>query len=108
AKLAAVVESSEDAVIGTTLDGTITTWNEAARRIFGYAAEEVVGKPVALLVPPDRRDEEPRILERLRRGEGVESFETVRVTKGGRRVDVSVTVSPSKDPRGRIIGGSKV
>ncbi|WP_202947427.1 PAS domain-containing protein, partial [Zavarzinella formosa] len=99
---------SEDAIISKTLDGIITTWNGGAERLFGYSAEEAVGRPVTLVIPPGQLDEEHTILERLRRGERVESFETVRVAKDGHRIDVSLTVSPLRDASGLIVGASKV
>jgi len=108
AYLAAVVESSDDAIVAKTLDGIITAWNGGAERIFGYTAAEAVGQPITLIVPPDRMDEERGILERLRRGERMEHFETVRRAKGGRDVQVSVTISPIRDEAGAIIGASKV
>ena len=106
--LAAVVESSEDAIVTKTLDGVITTWNTGAERIFGWAAAEVVGGPITVVIPPDRLDEEPRTLDRIRRGERVEHFDTVRRTKDGRRIDVSVTLSPVRDDGGRVVGVSHV
>jgi PAS domain S-box-containing protein len=106
--LAAIVDSSDDAVISKNLDGTITTWNKGAERIFGYSAEEAVGQPITLIIPQDRRDEETHILERLRRGERIEHFETVRIRKNGNPVHLSLTISPVKDAHGRIIGASKV
>ena len=108
ALLAAIVESSDDAIISKTLDGTVTSWNAAAQRLFGYAADEAVGKAVTLILPPDRLDEEAAILERLRRGERVEHYQTVRVAKDGCRVDVSLTISPVKDAAGRIVGASTI
>lgn len=108
AKLAAIVESSDDAIIGRSLDGIIATWNGGAERLFGYAAEEVVGHPISLLVPPDRRHEEADIQERSGQGESIEHFETVRITKDGRRIDVSLTVSPIKNLAGKIVGASKI
>jgi len=104
----ALVESADDAVIGKTLDGTITSWNPAAARLYGYSAEEVIGKPIALLAPPDRVDELPGILERLRRGERIERYETTRVRKDGTRVEVSLSVSPILDPQGRPIGATSI
>jgi PAS domain S-box-containing protein len=106
--LAAIVESSDDAVIGKTLDAVITSWNAAAERLYGYTAAEVIDKPIALLVPPDHPDELPSIMNRLKRGERVENFETVRLSKDGRRVDMAVTISPVKNPAGRIIGASTI
>jgi PAS domain S-box-containing protein len=106
--LAAIVESSDDAIIGKTLDGRIASWNRGAERLYGYTAEEAVGKPLSLLIPPDHPDELPTILERVRRGEYIEHFETARVRKDGSRVDVSLTISPVRDAGGRIIGASKI
>lgn len=108
ARLAAIVESSDDAMIGKKLDGTITTWNGGASRLFGYAPEEAIGKNITLLIPADRLAEETTILERIRRGERVEHFETVRRRKDGTMVDISLTISPLKDSSGRVIGASKV
>ncbi len=106
--LAAIVSSSDDAIVSKSLDGIITSWNEGAERIFGYTAEEMLGQSVLKLMPQDRKDEEPRILERLRRGERVEHFETVRVRKNGEHFNVSLTISPVKDSDGKIIGASKI
>ena len=110
ARLAAIVESSDDAIISKTLDGVIRTWNTGAERVFGYQAEEVVGRHITLLIPPERipEEEEQQILARLSRGELVDHYETVRMSKDGRRLDISLTVSPIRDPEGRIIGASKV
>ncbi len=107
-RLAAVIESSDDAIITKTLEGIILTWNPGAQRIFGYAAHEIVGKPVTVLMPPDHVNEEPAILERLRRGERIEHYETVRMRKDGERIDISLTVSPIRDGLGRIVGASKI
>jgi PAS domain S-box-containing protein len=107
-RLAAVVESSDDAIISKTLEGIVTTWNLGAQRMFGYTAEEVIGKSVTLLFPPDHIDEEPAILARLRRGERIEHYETIRRRKDGTLIDVSLTVSPIKDHTGHIIGASKI
>jgi len=106
--LAAIVDSSDDAIIGHTLDGQIASWNRGAERIYGYTAEETVGKPLSLLVPPDHPDEQPTILGRLARGESIEHFETKRVRKDGSRVDVSLTLSPVRDSEGKVIGASKI
>jgi PAS domain S-box-containing protein len=106
--LAAIVESSDDAIISKTLEGVITTWNHGAERIFGYTAGEVIGKPVTLLIPPNQIDEEPTILQKLRRGERIDHYETVRLRKDGTLLDVSLTVSPVKDLNGTIIGASKI
>jgi PAS domain S-box-containing protein len=108
AYLAAIVESSDDAIIGKTLQGTITSWNKGAERLFGYPASEIIGLSINTLIPPDRREEEVEILERLERGERINRFETVRLRKGGRPVDVSITISPIKDSSGRIIGAIKI
>jgi PAS domain S-box-containing protein len=104
----AIVESTDDAVIGKTLDGIVTSWNPAAERIFGYKAEEMIGQPIAHLIPPERQGDFGRILGSIRRGERVSHFETERVRKDGSRVHVSLTVSPVRDPTGRIIGASKI
>jgi PAS domain S-box-containing protein len=108
ARLAAIVASSDDAIVSKTLDGIITSWNLGAERIFGWAEEEAVGRHITLIVPPERHAEEEDVLARLRRGERVDHFETVRVTKDGRPVDVSITVSPIRDGTGRIVGASKI
>ena len=106
--LAAIVDSSDDAIVSKTLDGTITSWNRSAERLFGYSADEAIGQHITLIVPPDRRQEEVGILEKLRRGERVDHFETVRLRKNGTRFDISLTISPVKDPAGRLVGASKV
>jgi len=106
--LAAIVESSDDAIISKTLEGVVTSWNRGAQRIFGYSAEEVVGQHISLLMPPERVEDMRRILERVRRGERVDHYETKRRTKDGRIIDVSLTVSPVRDADGNIIGASKV
>lgn len=106
--LVAIVECSDDAIISKNLDGLITSWNSSAERLFGYTAEEAIGKHITLIVPPDRRDEETIILGKLRRGERVDHFETVRQNKDGARLDISLTISPVKDSTGRVIGASKV
>jgi PAS domain S-box-containing protein len=107
-RLASIVESSDDAIISKDLSGVIRTWNSAAERLFGYLAEEVIGKSVTILIPPDRADEEPAILDRLRRGERIDHYETVRRRKDGTLIDVSLTVSPVKNRAARIIGASKI
>jgi PAS domain S-box-containing protein len=106
--LASIVESTNDAVVSKTLDGVIRSWNAGAERLFGYSAEEVVGRSITLIIPPELLSEEYSILDRLRRGERIEHFETVRVAKDGRRLDISLTISPIRDGTGRIIGASKV
>ena len=108
ARLAAIVESSQDAIVSKTLDGVIRTWNAGAERLFGHRAEEAVGRPITLIIPPERLDEEKEILARLARGERIEHYETVRMAKDGRRLDISLTVSPVRDRAGRIIGASKI
>ena len=107
-RLAAIVESTDDAIIGKTLDGRITSWNPGAEKLFGYSAEEAIDLPVLMLVPPERSDEETDILARIRRGESVDHFETVRVRKDGLRVDVSATISPIRDMNGQVVGASKI
>ena len=106
--LASIVESSDDAIISKDLNGVITTWNRSAERLFEYAAAEAVGQSITMLIPPERLDEESRILASLRRGERVDHFETVRVRKDGAQLNISLTVSPIKDSQGRIVGASKV
>ena len=108
ALLAAIVESSHDAIVSKDLDGIVTSWNLGAERIFGYTAEEMIGKSIRLLIPAERLSEEDFILERVRRGERVDHFDTVRLRKGGRPIDVSLTVSPVRAANGRIIGASKI
>jgi PAS domain S-box-containing protein len=105
---AAIVRSSDDAIIGKTLEGIVTAWNPAAERIFGYGAAEMIGQSIMRIIPEDRVSEEEHILERIRRGETVDHLETVRVTKGGRRVNISLTSSPIRDIQGRVIGASKI
>jgi len=107
-RLAAIVESSGDAIVGKTLEGIITSWNLGAERLFGYSAEEIVGRSVTVLLPPDRLEEETQILNRLRQGINVDHFETVRLHKDGRHIDVSVTISPVKDRDGVVIGAAKI
>jgi PAS domain S-box-containing protein len=107
-RLGAIIESSEDAIISTDLKTIIATWNDGAERLFGYTAEEVIGKPVTILIPTDRHDEEPSILKRIRRGESVDHYETVRRRKDGALLNISLTVSPIKDESGLVIGASKI
>jgi PAS domain S-box-containing protein len=107
-RLAAIIENSDDAVISKNLDGIIATWNSGATRVFGYTAEEAVGRPVTMLMPPDRVDEEPGILARIRRGERIEHYDTVRRRKDGSLIDISLSVSPIRDKDGKIIGASKI
>ena len=106
--LAAIVESSHDAIVSKTLNGVITSWNKGAERLFGYAAEEAVGQNITLIIPPERRDEERTIVERLTRGERIDHFETVRMRKDGSLLDVSLTISPMRDASGRVVGASKL
>lgn len=108
ARLAAIVDSSDDAIVAKTLDGIITSWNRSAERMFGYTEAEAVGRHISLIVPDDRRREQKDVLERLRNGEAIQHFETVRRTKDGRLLTISLTVSPIKDSRGRTIGASKI
>jgi PAS domain S-box-containing protein len=108
ARLAAIVQSSDDAIISKTLDGVITSWNQGAERLFGYSAVEAIGQPIFLIIPEDRREEEEDVLARLHRGERIDHFETERQTKDGRRIPISLTVSPVRDDRGDIVGASKV
>ena len=106
--LAAIVESSDDAIIGKTLDSVIRSWNAGARRVFGYEASEIIGKTIYALIPPELQDEEPRIIARLLKGERVDHYETVRVRKDGSRIDVSISVSPIRDASGAIVGAAKL
>jgi PAS domain S-box-containing protein len=106
--LASIIESSDDAIISENLDGVITSWNKGAERVFGYTAEEAVGKPITFLIPSDRQDEEPAILERVKSGERVERYETVRQRKDGSLIVISLTVSPVRNAEGTIVGASKI
>jgi PAS domain S-box-containing protein/excisionase family DNA binding protein len=108
ARLGAIVESSDDAIVGKTLEGVITSWNKGAQRIFGYTPDEAIGSSIFMIVPPDRHDEEVSILQRLRRGERIDHFQTERLTRDGRRIDIALTVSPIRDALGNIIGASKI
>jgi PAS domain S-box-containing protein len=107
-RLAAIVENSDDAIIGKDLKGVITSWNPGAERIFGFRAEEMIGTSIRRIIPAERQEEEEEILDRLRRGQRIDHFETVRMTKAGRKIDVSLTVSPIKDEEGRVVGASKI
>jgi PAS domain S-box-containing protein len=106
--LAAIVDSSDDAIISKTLDGVITSWNKSAERLFGYTVGEAVGKHITFIIPPDRRQEETTIIERLKRGERVDHFETIRVARDGRKLELSLTISPVRDASGNVVGASKV
>jgi PAS domain S-box-containing protein len=105
---AAIVASSEDAIVSKTLDGIITSWNTGAEKLFGYTAEEAVGQPISMIIPLERRDEETKILARLRQGERIDHFDTVRVRKDGVKLEISLTISPVRDAAGKIIGASKI
>lgn len=105
---AAIIASSNDAIVAKTLEGRIMTWNKAAQKLFGYAAEEIIGKSITTIIPEDRKEEELYILSKLRNGETVEHYETKRLTKTGQQIDVSLTISPIRDHSGRVIGISKI
>jgi PAS domain S-box-containing protein len=107
-RLAAIVESSDDAIASKDLNGIVTSWNKSAERLFGYKAEEIIGQPVTLIIPVELHPDEPMILAKMRRGERIEHFETVRVTKSGERIEVSLTISPVKDEQGNVIGVAKI
>ena len=107
-RLAAIIESSEDAIASKDLNGIITSWNKSAERLFGYKAEEIIGQPVTLIIPPELHGDEPKILGKIRAGERIEHFQTVRVRKDGRLIDVSLTVSPIRDEKGNIVGAAKI
>ena len=107
-RLALIVEFSDDAIVSKNLDGVITSWNSGAERLFGYTADEVIGKPITILIPLDRVDEESGILERIGRGERIEHYETLRRRKDGSLVEISLTISPIKNAEGRIVGASKI
>jgi PAS domain S-box-containing protein len=106
--LAAIVDSSEDAIISKNLEGIITSWNKGAEKLFGYSAEEAIGKHISLVIPLNRRDEEITIIDRIRCGERIEHFDTVRVRKDGTEFDISLTISPVKDATGKVVGASKI
>src|SRR2546430_4064880 len=106
--LASIVESSDDAIVGKTLDGKIASWNLGAETVYGYTASEVVGRPLTILVPAEYQDEIPEILERIKREERIQHYETVRVRKDGHKINVSVTISPIKDASGKVVGASAI
>lgn len=108
ALLAAIVDSSEDAIVSKSLDGIITSWNKSAERMFGYTCEEAIGQNIMLIIPPERRDEEDTIISRMKQGKRIEHFETVRMRKDGSTIDVSLTISPVRDAAGHIVGASKI
>ena len=107
-RLAAIVESSDDAILAKDLNGTIISWNSGAERLFGYTADEAMGNSVTMLIPPDRADEEPTILARIRAGERIDHYETIRQRKDGSLIDISLSVSPIRGPDGEVIGASKI
>lgn len=107
-RLAAIIESSEDAIASKDLNGIITSWNKSAERLFGYTAEEIIGQPVTTIIPPELHDDEPMILGKIRAGERIEHFQTVRVHKSGKLIDVSLTVSPIRDDKGNVVGAAKI
>src|SRR5215831_16739408 len=106
--LAAIVDSSDDAIISKDLNGIVTSWNRSAERIFGYAASEMIGQPITVLMPPDRIAEESQILAHIMKGERLDHFETVRQRKDGRLIDISLTISPVRSRDGTVIGASKI
>ena len=106
--LAAIVDSSDDALVSKTLDGVITSWNAGAERLFGYTASEAVGQHISLIIPANRRNEEPVIIERIKKGERIEHFDTVRMRKDQTPLDISLTISPARDASGKIVGASKI
>lgn len=107
-RLAAIVESSNDAIVSKDLNGIVTSWNPAAEKMFGYTADEMIGRPITTIIPPGLQDDERRILETIARGERIEHFETIRLTKSGQQLEVSLTISPVKDEAGRIVGAAKI
>lgn len=108
AELSAIVESSDDAIIGKDLDGIITSWNRGAQRLYGYTPEEAIGKHISLIAPPEQANEIPNIMAKLRRGERIDHYETLRVTKDGKILNISLTISPIRDSRGELVGASAI
>src|SRR5262249_33689560 len=106
--LASIIESSDDAIVSKTLDGIITSWNRGAERVFGYTAEDAIGQPITIVIPEDRQSEEHEILTRIRRGERIDHFETVRQRKDGSLIVISLTISPIKNAKGKVVGASKI
>lgn len=106
--LASIVDWSDDAIVSKSLDGVITSWNKGAEKLFGYSAREAIGQNITFIIPPNRRDEEAAIIDRIRHGESIEHFDTIRICKDGREIDVSLTISPIKDATGRVVGASKI
>src|SRR5262249_23061044 len=106
--LASIVESSDDAIVSKSLTGIVRSWNPGAQRLFGYTPEEIIGRPITTIIPPERQHEEEAILSQLRRGERLEHYDTIRVTKDGRRLDISLTISPIRDGNGKVVAVSKV
>lgn len=108
AMLAAIIESSDDAIVSKNLNSIITSWNKAAENIFGYTEAEAVGQPITLIIPPDLRSEEEMIISKLKRGEKIDHFETIRIKKNGSRLHISLSVSPIRNEKGEIVGASKI
>jgi len=108
ARLAAIVDSSEDGIISKTLEGIVTSWNQGAERLFGYTAQEMIGQPIARLIPPEFQHEEADILAQIRRGERLERYDAVRIHKQGHRLNISLTVSPVRDAAGKVVGAAKI
>ena len=106
--LASIIDSSDDAIVSKTLEGVITSWNAGAERLFGYTANEAIGQHISMIIPLDRRDEETRILARLRQGERIDHFDTIRLRKDGTAFEISLSISPVRDAAGKIIGASKI
>jgi PAS domain S-box-containing protein len=107
-RLAAIVESSDDAIVSKNLNGIVSSWNKSAERLFGYKAEEIIGRPITLIIPPELHQDEEMILSKIRRGEKIDHFQTVRLTRSGQRIDVSLTISPIRDEHGNVIGAAKI